>query len=154
MSKVVELIEAAREKRGLPSDNALANALGIGRAHISNYRKGYCSPEAYVVLRLAEMAGEDPAKAIAEVAAEREKHPERRQWLENFRTAACWAAMALVTTFVTAPETSHAASAAYDVSKVGNTNYRGFLCRIFSTLANRLTSMWRAVAPPLHFAGW
>lgn len=152
MSQIVELIEAAREKRGLPSDNALANALGIGRAHISNYRKGYCSPKAYVVLRLAEMAGEDPAKAIAEVAAEREKHPERRRWLENFRTAACWAAMTLVTTFVTAPETSHAESTTYDVSKVGNTNYRGFWRRLRTALS-RLAGIVKAAPPRPRFAG-
>ncbi len=109
MSKVVQLIEAARNAEGITSDNALAERLDVGRQHVSNWRKGTV-PEPYVLLRLAEMAGEDPAKAIAEVAAEREKHPERRKWLENFRTAACVAASILVTLFVTTPEKSYAES--------------------------------------------
>ena len=153
MTKVVELLDAAKAAMGVTSDYAIAQELGIGRARVSEYRKGSYSPEAYVVLRLAQIAGEDPAKAIADVAAEREKHPDRKRWLENFRTAACWIGLAIVTTFVTPPENAHAASMRY-ASGTPGIQIIAVLRRWFSSAWSRLASRLRDVRPLNSCPGW
>jgi len=153
MSKVVELIEAAKAASGLSSDNALAKELEIDRSQISAYRKGSYNPEAYVVLRLAEMAGIDPAKAVAEVATEREKHPERRRWLENFRNAACWVGMAVATFLFSPVENTHAASMSYDKSTAG-IQIIAVLNTVITSVRRALRHIYRGALAPRRFAGW
>jgi len=152
MSKVVELLDAAKEAMGVTSDYAIAQELGIGRARVSEYRKGSYSPEAYVVLRLAQIAGEDPAKAIADVAAEREKHPDRKRWLENFRNAACWVGMAIATFLFSPVENTQAASMSYEKSGAG-IQIIAVLDAVATSVRRVLRHIWIGDLAPRCFAG-
>ena len=138
MSKAIELIEAAKEAAGLRSDNALATEIGVPRQTISEIKRGKHAPSAYIVMRLATMAGVDPLQAIADLETEREKDPVRVRWLENFRTAACVAASVLVTMLVTTPEKAYAESI--------DTEAQSPVIQIIAVLLRRLRNAWSRLA--------
>lgn len=81
MFSTVELLDAARRHQGDVTDYRLAKLLGKPQATISNYRTGRTLPENPIAMRLAELAGVDPAAAVLAVNLERAKsEDERRVW--------------------------------------------------------------------------
>src|SRR5688500_16150510 len=100
MSVVALLLDKARERRSIASDNALASKLGKSRQTISQWRRGTTHPTDDDVLRLCTMAGEDCAAWLVQVAAERASSaPVAKAWESLARrlgAAATLAAVALL----------------------------------------------------------
>ena len=90
-------IKAAKARAGDPamSDSALASILGIAQATFArDKRQGFSDA---VALRLAELAGTDPAAVLATVRAMRERDPSVKRVLETIaRRVAGTAAAALM----------------------------------------------------------
>lgn len=93
---LVKLLDLARERANLPSDYALAAAIGITRQRVSQMRSRRDNPGDGVVIRLAELAELDPGYALACMHAVRAKRtPERKAW-ESLARKAGMAAMLLI----------------------------------------------------------
>lgn len=72
-----ELLLECKVALGVSSDYALAAALKIPRARISDYMKGDRIPDEYACFRIGEALGREPSEIIAEIRAETdEKHAE------------------------------------------------------------------------------
>lgn len=79
MLSSLDLIDLARHRQGDVSDYRIAKLLGISTAAISGYRTGKSSPANSVAVRLAELAGIDPAHAVVSCNLERASTPEERE---------------------------------------------------------------------------
>jgi transcriptional regulator with XRE-family HTH domain len=67
--KLTEYLDRARERAGIPSDTRLAAAIGVHQTAIVSYRRGTATPTPARMVRLAELAGVDPAAALLHRAA-------------------------------------------------------------------------------------
>ncbi len=80
---IEDYLAAARTKSALPSDNALASALGITRQSLSQIRAGILMPGDALMLKLAEMARENPQLALLQLQAWKAKDQvTKAAWLE------------------------------------------------------------------------
>ena len=59
-----DLVNIAKEKMNLPSDNALAVVLNIDNQKISNWKNKGQNPDGITMLRLAEKAKLSPSEAL------------------------------------------------------------------------------------------
>jgi hypothetical protein len=66
-----EYLDALRERLKLPSDYALQPVLAVGKSAISRYRHNADTFGEPVALRVAELLQLDPARVLADMAAER-----------------------------------------------------------------------------------
>jgi len=98
MSAVGELLDAARERTGIPSDNALAARLGIQRQLLSKARAGENPLSDERIAQICALAKLDGPTWIAMIHAERATTPtERALWrLMLDRMGAAAAVVALV----------------------------------------------------------
>ncbi|HEL4114880.1 TPA: DUF3693 domain-containing protein [Stenotrophomonas maltophilia] len=81
MSALAELLDAVRERSGLPSDMALATKLGIQRQTLHQARKGVAGLSDERIAQLCELGKLDGAVWLAKIHAERATSPvERRVW--------------------------------------------------------------------------
>lgn len=71
-----QLLDGARDARGLKSDAALGRALGITQQTVNNYRTGRAWPSDDVMIKLADMAGVDQNAALLDLNIWRSKSPE------------------------------------------------------------------------------
>jgi len=62
-----ELIDKAKTRANLPSDYALAKALGVKSGHVSGWRKGARHPSNDEAVQLATLAGLPEMNVIAEI---------------------------------------------------------------------------------------
>jgi transcriptional regulator with XRE-family HTH domain len=74
--------EIMRRKR-IPSDYALAKALGVSKQTISRYRSGYGHFDDAIALRVADLMGIDPGIVLIDVHLERTKNAEVRSVWEK-----------------------------------------------------------------------
>lgn len=74
----IEYIDALRAHLGLSSDYQLARELRVTRSAVSKYRTGQTTADETTALRIAELLNIDPARVLADVAAERSRTPEAR----------------------------------------------------------------------------
>lgn len=74
----VQLLDAVRTAKNLPSDYAAAAALGLTRSQVSRYRVGKDFMSDETARRAAELIGADPAVLMAQMHAERSKDNETR----------------------------------------------------------------------------
>ena len=92
MKSIEELLDAAKAAQGIETDMALAKALGVGRAAVSNWRKGRNLPDPVACATLAGLTGEPLAKVLGVVGEARAiSREEKAVW----RKLAATAAMAL-----------------------------------------------------------
>lgn len=85
MSAITKLLDEAKEKAGIKSDNALAIEIGVKRQTINKYRKGKSeTPDVFVLSRLADLTGRSIKEVIALVEIEKEQPEEKRKYWENF----------------------------------------------------------------------
>lgn len=86
--KSIEWLDKAKEAQNLKSDNALANALGIDRAVISQHRRkrsGVLNDE--TAYKIAELLDINPAVIMADQHAEGSKNKEIREiWQQIAKT--------------------------------------------------------------------
>jgi plasmid maintenance system antidote protein VapI len=89
-----ELLTRAKEAQGIPSNYRLARVLGVPENTVARWKTGKNRPEDSMAIILAEMAGIDPAEALASIAAERSTGTARAVW-ERIAEQAHRAAVAL-----------------------------------------------------------
>jgi len=96
MSVSIKLLDKYKAARSLPSDNACATSLGVGRAAVSKWRNGTGHPEADLVEKMCEATGERLAHWLPMIEAERARSPgARKAWLRLAQLAAGVAAIYL-----------------------------------------------------------
>lgn len=111
----IQLLDAIRARRNLPSDYAAAALLGLTRSQVSRYRNGKDFMGDEVAQRAASLLDLDPAQVVAAVHAERATDPQTRQlWVSiSQRLERAGAAAALVAfgvTFTGGPDAGAMAS--------------------------------------------
>ncbi|BCB27287.1 hypothetical protein SKTS_21730 [Sulfurimicrobium lacus] len=78
------LLDEAKEKSRITSDNALALRIGVKKQTISRYRKGLSTPDDYAKSRIADLTGRSLQEVIARIELENEPNEEKRRYWENF----------------------------------------------------------------------
>lgn len=81
---IPELLDAAKAKQQVDSDNRLALALVVSRGVVSQWRNGVRAPDAQAAMKLADMAGLDRLEVLAICELQRETDPKRRQYWATF----------------------------------------------------------------------
>ncbi len=116
MSTIHDLMAAAKDASGIPSNYRLARVLDVTDHTVGNWQNGRALPNEAMTIRLAELAGLDPAPFLAEMAAGRAKDDESRGiWLaiaDRLRKApiGAAAALALAMSFAGTPAPTHAST--------------------------------------------
>lgn len=82
MNTIEYMDEMMRRKR-IPSDYALAKALGIAKQTVSRYRAGIGQFDDEIALRVAELMGIDAGIVLLDMHIERTKNAEVRQVWEK-----------------------------------------------------------------------
>ena len=99
--QTIDLLDAVKARQGWPSDYRLAKALNIGTSRVGNWRTGRSTPDEVQTLKLAELAGVNPAYALVSIAAERAKRTEiRAAWEDAAKKLATAAAVVLMGFFL------------------------------------------------------
>lgn len=81
MKSAEQYLDEARSRLDLPSDYALAKALGLTRAAVSRYRCGAGLPDDLACVQIAEAIGCEPMEVIAAINYQRAKTDvERAIW--------------------------------------------------------------------------
>lgn len=145
-----ELLAQVRHAQGLPSNYALARALGFSEKSIQRWNTGAHTPDDETAARLAELAGLDPDAVVAAMHAERaQSEGERQRWhriAERLRSATAAAVALACLGFTGGPDGG--AQAAPAAERVAST------LLIMSTVARwigrRLTLKIGAPAPMLR----
>lgn len=109
---IIELMERAKMRANLPSDYALAKALGTERQIVSGWRKGKRHPSNTEAVQLATLAGLNEMEVIAEIellTANTEKKKEFwKCYLQSRGVAATIALTALGFSLIFTPEPTEA----------------------------------------------
>lgn len=96
MAIVGTLLDKARAKRGIPTDMALGERIGKSRQVISQWRAGSTWPEEDMVVKLAEMAGDEPAQWLVAIKAVRSDGAAAKVWASLAKRLGAVAAVLLV----------------------------------------------------------
>lgn len=88
MNKTTDLLDTVKQKHALTSNYQLAKHLGISQADISHAYKGRYRSDEYTATRIALALDREPIHVIAELRAEDEKNPTKREFWRNFSTHA------------------------------------------------------------------
>lgn len=84
MSAITELLEEAKEKAGLKTDNALAVEIGITRQTLSMARHGKTTFGAYSRRRLADLTGRKTDEINALIEIETETDETKKEYWKSF----------------------------------------------------------------------
>ena len=88
MKTVADLLDAAKVAQELPSDSALARAVGVTRGSISNWRNGVSLPDPVACAALAGLTGEPLARVLGIVGEARAiSREEKAVWRRLATTA-------------------------------------------------------------------
>lgn len=102
MDAINKLLEEAKDKAGLTSDYALANAMGIKKQTVSRYKLGLSTPDIYSMRRLADLTGKTLDEIAASIEIEKETDETKKEYWRNFyKRLGGVAASLLVTMIVT-----------------------------------------------------
>ncbi len=116
MPAIHDLMSAAKDASGIPSNYRLASVLGVTQHTVANWQNDRALPNEAMTIKLAELAGLDPAPFLAEMAAGRAKDDESRSmWLaiaDRLRKTpiGAAAALALALSFAGSPAPARAAA--------------------------------------------
>lgn len=81
MKSTEQYLDEVKDRLELPSDYAIAKALGVTRAAISSYRTGRSMPDDLVCARIADALCIEPMEVIAAINYQRSKTDDaRRLW--------------------------------------------------------------------------
>lgn len=83
MKSTEQYLDEVKDRLGLPSDYAIAKALGVTRAAVSRYRMGHSMPDDLVCARIAEILAIEPMEVIAATNYQRSKTDEARHLWEG-----------------------------------------------------------------------
>lgn len=108
MSFVQELLTQAKTANAIPSNYRLARVMGVTDNTLNNWQSGRGMPGDVQAVRLAQMAGVNPAIVLAELAAERAKDDVTKAvWrglAEHLRGAGLAVIVAAICSFGAPPE--------------------------------------------------
>lgn len=109
-----ELLDRAKTRANLPSDYALAKALGIHTGTITNWRKGKQHPSNEEAVQLAALAGLPEMTVIAEIEMQTAKTEKKREfwksYIESRGLTATLGLVALGVTIMIAPDPAQASA--------------------------------------------
>lgn len=124
---IIELLDQAKNRANLPSDYALAKALGVKTGHVSDWRKGKRHPSDEEAIQLATLAGLEEMQVIAaihyETATTEKKKEFWKCYLESRGIAATLATITLGVSIIATPEPAAASTLQfqnYDASFFGS----------------------------------
>lgn len=83
MKSTEQYLGEVKDRLELPSDYAIAKALGVTRAAVSRYRMGHSMPDDLVCARIAEILCIEPMEVIAATNYQRSKTDEARTLWES-----------------------------------------------------------------------
>lgn len=93
MTKIAELLEAAKDAKGVKTKYALAKALELHSGLISDYYAGKRYPDEFACLQIAKALGRSYEEISAIVRIEAEKDETRRQaWKDHLKRLGGYAA--------------------------------------------------------------
>lgn len=87
--RTVDYLDAVKAKHGLSSEAALERLLGVTHVTRLNYRQGRTAPDDRVALRIASLLETDPARVLADMAAERAQSDDARAVWEEISRRLC-----------------------------------------------------------------
>ncbi|WP_404989555.1 helix-turn-helix domain-containing protein [Caballeronia sp. LZ016] len=99
MKTTGKYLDEVRDRLDLPSDYAIAKALGVTRSAISSYRTGRTVPDDLVCARIAAALGVEPMEVIAATNYQRAKTDEARTLWESIWGKAAGAIALTLTLF-------------------------------------------------------
>ncbi len=112
MSYVNDLLDQAKNRANLPSDYALAKALGISQSNVTGWRKSKRHPSDEEAVQLATLAGLEEMKVIAAIHYETATTEKKREfwkcYLESRGIAATACMIALGVSILITPEPAQA----------------------------------------------
>ena len=120
MSIVATLLDKARARKNISSDNALAQQLGTNRQVVSQWRHGDSYPSEDNIAELAEMAGDDPVQWLVAIKAVRADGKAGKAWAALAKRLAFTTALIVCVFGVSAKPTAATVSG---FEKVGNVYY-------------------------------
>lgn len=144
MQNTISLLDKYKQACRIDSDNACAVSLGITRAAVSRWRNGLGHPDADSVERMCIATGENLARWLPLIEAERARSPSvRKTWLKLAQAAAV-----LVLTVAAHPATATAAhhagadsSARNPAASVYYVKFSKWVCRLGMRLALALARL-------------
>lgn len=111
--EIAELLDLAKSRANLPSDYALAKAIGMTAGNMSNIRKGKQHPSNAQAVQLATLAGLEEMRVIAEIELRTANTPKKKEfwqhYIESRGIAACLTMTALAVSITLTPEPAEAA---------------------------------------------
>jgi DNA-binding transcriptional regulator YdaS (Cro superfamily) len=126
-------LDQVKTKLALPSDYALAKALGLQLSTVSNYRTGRRHLDARAAWLVAEALGIDLAEVIAAVEKDRARSDNDRDfWGGQLRRLGVAAAVLCVAHMGAIPGDAHASTASAKVASVKGYTLRYIMMRIRS----------------------
>lgn len=107
-----EYLDAAKQRLSIPSDYALAKIIGHQTSHVADFRNGKRPIPDDVKLWLAKTLEMDVASIVGDLGSQREKNPQRAEFLRSFvqstwSKAAVWV-LAIATAATIAPSETYA----------------------------------------------
>lgn len=96
--KPAEYLEAAKARLNIASDYALAKRLGVRPQSMTGYTDGSRNIPLDMAYKLAITLELDPAQVVADLEAQREKNPQRKDFWTGFISRAATVLMVLVCT--------------------------------------------------------
>lgn len=88
MHQIRYYIDAAKRRLRIGSDRELGRHLELSPAAISHIRTGRVFPSDEVIVRIAELGGQDPKEALLTLSVRRSRGRTRELWAEIMTTAA------------------------------------------------------------------
>lgn len=114
MRTTVEILDAIKRRLSIASDYKLAQAMGVSRQSVSQWRNGVYHLDVFASAKAAELLGEPHIKIIAIVEAERTKRPEQVKYWKELAKASMIATALIAGGVFGAPGTAHAAAQPID----------------------------------------
>lgn len=115
MDATNQLLDKCKQMRSIPTDMALAQVLGVGRATVSSYRHGRTYPDPVVCARISEITGEPLSRVLGIVGEARALSTDEKKVWRRLATAAAFSAIALGSLSIGAPLKA-STGAAYSVA--------------------------------------
>ena len=131
--KLDQYLDIAKENHSIKADRQLSIALGLTHGQVNNFRKGKALPSDETMVKIAQLAGIDPEKALHELAYSRCISRNEFEAANVWKKISSTAAATLLFGFVAlSPTQSEAAN--ITGTKAHTTSDQCILCKIIAWL--------------------
>lgn len=97
---VLDLLDQAKQQQGITTDKALAEAVGVTKQSVSNWRKGVSLPDVVACGKLAKLTAVPLAKVLGIVGEQRAISRDEKAVWKQLATAAAVALCAIGATYL------------------------------------------------------